>query len=113
MPVASLLLTAALCSPAVAQEAAPLTWVQEAKLVSSAPAPSKSFGHAVAISGDTILVGEPWGPLSINSGSAHVFVHDGTIWQHQAQLVALDPDEFQFGFSVALDGDTALIGTNS
>ena len=45
------------------------------------------------------------------SGSAYVFHFDGTDWTEQVKLLASDRDSYDyFGNSVALDGDTAVIG---
>jgi hypothetical protein len=87
-------------------------WVRQAKLLSSDGAGADCFGAAVAISGDTIVIGAPtdqhegW-PL----GSAYVFRFDGFNWVEEAKLVAPDAERGdQFGVRVAIDGDTAVIG---
>lgn len=66
------------------------------------------FGHAVALSGDTALVGAY---REGGKGAAYVFVREGGVWRQQARLVdpSGNPDDF-FGWSVALDGDIAVIG---
>ena len=49
----------------------------------------------------------------VDRGSVYVHLRSGTTWSQEAQLTASDGgygDEF--GYSVALDGDTALIGTD-
>ncbi|HEX5689201.1 MAG TPA: FG-GAP repeat protein, partial [Roseiflexaceae bacterium] len=67
------------------------------------------FGHAVALSGNTALVGAPYDNQS--RGSAYVFVRNGAVWTQQARLFAQDGGAFDyFGGSVALKGDTALVG---
>lgn len=47
-------------------------------------------------------------------GAAEVFVGSGTTWTHQAELTASDgvSSDF-FGFSVAISGSTAVVGTDS
>jgi FG-GAP repeat/RTX calcium-binding nonapeptide repeat (4 copies) len=90
------------------------TWTEQAHLVASDGAEGNSFGLAVAIAGETALVGAT--PLDdshagTNAGSAYVFVRSGTTWTEQAHLVASDGEGGdQFGRSVAVAGDTALIG---
>ena len=89
------------------------TWTQQAKLVAADGAPGDRFGFSVALSGDTALVGAPFDDIAPNAsqGSAYVFVRSGTTWTQQAQLVAADGAAGDdFGFSVALGGDTALAG---
>lgn len=70
------------------------------------------FGRAVALSGDTALVGAPRDDdEGTGAGAAYVFVRSGGVWTEQAKLVASDGVEFaSFGTSVALSGDTALVG---
>ena len=67
------------------------------------------FGQAVALDGNTALVGAPYDNQS--RGSAYVFVRNGAVWTQQARLFAQDGGAFDyFGGSVALKGDTALVG---
>lgn len=72
------------------------------------------FGRSVAISGNTVVVGAPLDDSvdAIDSGRAFVFFRDREIWMEQARLTApFVISGNQFGTSVALDGDTALIGS--
>ena len=87
------------------------TWVQQAKLVASDAPAGSNYGHTVALSGDTALIGAP----SHGSGKAYVYVRSAGVWTQQAQLVAANVGSSigQFGYSVALSGDTALIGVPS
>jgi hypothetical protein len=91
-------------------------WTQQAQLTATGGASADVFGWSVAISGDTALIGsyaDDVGP-NANQGSAYVFVRSGSTWTQQAQLVASSgAASDQFGYSVALDGDTALIGSNA
>ncbi|MBR9814373.1 hypothetical protein GYB61_11025, partial [bacterium] len=87
-------------------------WSQQQKLTASDGAADDQFGFSVALSGDTALIGA-FGDddAGSNSGSAYVFTLSGAVWSPQAKLTASDGTTFdQFGFSVALSGDTALIG---
>jgi hypothetical protein len=70
-------------------------------------------GFSVAVDLDTALVGAPGDdlPVGIDGGSVYVFTRSGTTWTQQAVLVAGDgAEEDTFGQSVALAGDTALVG---
>lgn len=74
------------------------------------------FARSVAIDGDTAVVSADAADIggNTNQGAAYVFVRQGDGWVEQAKLVADDPAQFhQFGISVALSGDTALIGGGS
>jgi hypothetical protein len=87
---------------------------QLAQLLASDPAETDLFGEAVALDGDTALIGAPWVDHSgkTNAGAVYVFVRTGDTWGQQAILTAADPDDNEdFGDRVALDGDTAVIGT--
>lgn len=89
-------------------------WSQEAKLAHPAPSASDSFGFSVAISGDVALVGA-WADDvegTTNQGSAHLFRRDAGSWSHAHELVRADaqPSAY-FGFSVALDGGLAAVGS--
>jgi FG-GAP repeat len=70
------------------------------------------FGHSVALDGNTALVGAPYDDVNhTDQGSAYVFVRNGTTWTEQAHLTAADGANLDlFGWVVALDGDTALVG---
>jgi len=88
------------------------TWTQQAKLTASDGAAYDYFGWSVAIAGDTIVVGASLdNENGIDSGSAYVFTRTGTTWTEQAKLMASDGDSFdEFGFSVAIAGDTIAVG---
>ncbi len=89
-------------------------WTQQAKLLPSDGATADGFGTSISISGDgdTALIGAFFDDDNGNdSGSAYVFTRSGLIWSEQAKLLADDGAEVdQFGASVSIDGDTALIG---
>jgi hypothetical protein len=92
------------------------TWSQQAKLNAADAEAGDWFGEAVALSGDTALVGAGHedrdlgvGPRT-DTGSAYVFVRSGVAWSQQAKLNAADAFVRDFGISVALSGDTALVG---
>ena len=90
------------------------TWAQQQKLTAGDGTASDFFGDSVAIAGDTVLVGSTEDATGANTqqGSAYVFVRSGTAWTQQQKLTAADGTAFDyFGFSVALSGNTAVIGT--
>ena len=94
-------------------------WSQQRKLTAAADAEAgDGFGESVAVSGETAVVGalgdnigDDVVGLKVNQGSAYVFVRSGTAWSRQAQLVAADGATGDwFGSSVAVGGDTAVVG---
>ncbi len=97
-------------SPLAAQ-----TNVDVVKLTASTPNVSVGhhFGWSVALDGDTALIGayldDDVGQA--NSGSVYVFTRSGTGWIQEATLTANDSAaNDNFGNSVAIFGDTALVG---
>ncbi len=83
------------------------------KLTASDGAAGDQFGFSVAISGDTVVVGAYQDGVGANAhqGSAYVFVRTGVSWTQQAKLTAADgAANDQFGNSVAISGDTAVVG---
>jgi len=93
------------------------TWTQQVpRLVAADAASNDNFGFSVSLSGDRALVGSvlanPDGTKPV-AGAAYIFARNPTseIFEQEAKLVASDSvgDE-QFGLSVALSGDTAVIG---
>ena len=88
------------------------TWTEEAKLTASDAAPLDLFGVSVAISGEAVVIGSSFDDDDgSHSGSAYVFRGSGGIWSEEAKLTASDAAEAdQFGGSVSLDGNVAVIG---
>lgn len=95
----------------------PTLWQIQATLVAETGAAFDEFGGAVAISGDRAIVGavESY-PLVGGShlGAAYIFVRSGATWDQEAKLVPSDGVPFAyFGFQVAIDGNTAVVGAPS
>ncbi len=88
------------------------SFVEEAKLVASDLAFGDHFGWSVAISGETIIAGSPHAnTIGSDAGAAYVFVHNGADWTEEAKLVGSSTATgFQFGRSVSIDDDIAVIG---
>ncbi len=89
-------------------------WNQLQKLTASDGSANDGFGNSVALDGATALVGAPgkYNSTLAVAGAAYVFVRNGVNWYAQQQeLVPNDPGAADnFGNSVALSGDTALVG---
>jgi hypothetical protein len=90
------------------------TWVKQARLTATNGKEYETFGSSVALWEDTALVGAPGDQgATYDKGSAYVFVRSGTAWSEQAHLTASDGTErANFGGSVALWGNTALVGAS-
>lgn len=86
-------------------------WTQQQKLTASDAGAGDQFGVAVAISGDTIIVGAPYDYVGgVQSGAAFVFTRTAGVWTQQAKLAPASPvRNTEFGGHVAIDGDTVII----
>jgi len=73
------------------------------------------FGEALALQGDTLLVGAPFAELNGTTlaGKVYVYMRNAAgVWNHQQTLLPNDPDTppgGRFGTRVALFGDVAVI----
>lgn len=98
-------------------EGGPSNWGQIEKLLASDAASGDQLGHSVAISGDTVVVGANHAdaPGFSSSGAAYVFTRNqgGTDnWGQVKKLTAGDgAADDQFGYSVAISGDTVVVGS--
>ena len=94
---------------------APLQVTNEiAKLLATDGEAGDRPGFSVAVSGDTAVVGAPHDSDNGGvSGSAYVFVRNGTSWDQQAKLVASDGFAGDsFGSSVAVSGNTVVVAAH-
>jgi hypothetical protein len=100
-------------------------WNLDAYLKASNAESNDYFGNAVAISGNTIVVGAIEEDGDANSmvnapnnaateaGAAYVFTRDGSIWSQQAYLKAHNAGAGdEFGNSVAIDDETIVVGAH-
>ena len=99
-------------------------FAQRAYIKASNTDSDDNFGYAVALSGDTLAVGatgEASNATGINgdqgntgqpnAGAVYVFTRNGTAWSQQAYVKASNTDgDDNFGYSVALSGDTLAVG---
>jgi hypothetical protein len=87
-----------------------------AKLTASDAGDGDRFGYSVSISDDTIVVGAPWeqGSAGYDRGSAYIFTRNeggADNWGQVAKLLASDEQSYAyFGYSVAISGDTVVVG---
>ena len=89
-----------------------ITWMEKAKITASDGAEDDWFGKSVSISGDYTIIGA-YGDddNDSRSGSAYIFQRSGTNWMEQAKIIASDGELFDnFGYSVSISGDYAVIG---
>lgn len=88
-------------------------WINQAKLLAADGYVRHHFGHSVAISGNTIVVGVPASRINgkRDQGAIYVFERAGNNWEKQVKLVASDGAKSHvFGSSVGISGDTIVAG---
>lgn len=88
------------------------SWDETARLSGSDTVTGDTFGSAVAIDRDRIVVGARLSDaVDTNAGSAYVFSWSVSGWEETAKLLATDAEAYdRFGWSVAVDGDRAVVG---
>jgi hypothetical protein len=84
----------------------------EQRLVAPDGAPGDELGNAVAVDGDTAVLGAR--EDDAGRGAVYVFTRAGNAWLNTAKLTASDraPGD-GLGDSVAIDGDTIVAGANT
>ncbi len=95
------------------------TWVQSQKIVASDGSQDDNFGRSVAISNNTAIVGAY--RSNNDRGSAYIFTRYQSAWVLSAKLEAVDgvgrsqsaTSADQFGISVAIDGNTVVVGADN
>jgi len=88
-------------------------WSLQQELTASDGASDDQFGLCVSVSGDTAVIGASQKPVGSNTaqGAAYVFVRSDGVWTEQQELTALfGAAGDQFGWSVSVSGNTAVIG---
>ena len=93
-------------------------WEEEAHLKASDYGQSEHFGWSVAVSGDYAIVGAYQNDTdsagmnsSPDAGAAYIFERGSGGWPQVKKIVASDRMNIDYyGFSVAIDGDQALVG---
>lgn len=89
-----------------------LTWAVDGWFSSSDAESDDRFGTSVSISGNTVVVGARHrNSFNPDWGTAYVFRFNGKTFHEEAQLVPIHTSDLQeFGTSVAMSGDTAIVG---
>jgi len=87
-------------------------WTHQAKIVAPDGTVNTNFGRSVGVYDDTAIISAEFDDdKGSYSGSVHLFVRNNGVWTHQAKLLAPDGSSFvQFGITVGIYGDTAIIG---
>ena len=87
------------------------TWREVATLSAADGDPDDRFGRAVATDGDVAVVGAPF--AGDRAGAAYAFDRSGDDWVQAARLTAAEGGVGDsFGVSVAVDGETVVVGAD-
>jgi hypothetical protein len=89
------------------------SWDQEgAPLIPEDAHGGQMFGSSVSVSGESIIVGAPYdGHAGTDSGSAYLFMLQGSDWVELTKVIATDAaGGDRFGTSVAMDGPQNVAG---
>ena len=92
------------------------SWTKVAELDDPNAATGDQFGHAVALSGATAVVGAPGRKVGLSGGVGVAYDYSGAgpVWKAQGQLP--HPDAFagdEFGSSLSFSADTVFVGAPS
>ncbi len=92
-------------------------WNKIAHLTASDGELGDYLGYAVAIDGNTIVVGANGDDdAGASSGSAYIFVKPATEWEDMTETAKLTGSDLaqsnQFGISVSISGNTIAVGSN-
>lgn len=89
-------------------------WRQTHKLVADDGRAGDEFGNAIALQGDTLLIGARRATRNRDvpyHGLVYVFERRDGVWQQTQKLFPTEMSErIEFGYSLALDGDSAIVG---
>jgi hypothetical protein len=91
-------------------------WQETAIITALNASDNDEFGHSISLDGNRLLVAAPYKTVNAvgNTGAAYIFDFDGTNWNQTEQLdmssVATQVINANFGISVSLLGDKALVG---
>ena len=90
------------------------TWTYKSTLTATLGQEGDYFGWSVSISGGRAIVGALYHQVGANAeqGSAYIFERDaGGAWAQKQQLTASDGSAYdEFGSSVSISGDRAVVG---
>lgn len=89
------------------------SWSLQQEVFANPAIALEQFSSAVAIDGNTLVVGAPLhaSTAGTSQGAAYVFTRSGTTWTQQAKLIPNDAAAFaEFGTSVDISGNTIVVG---
>ena len=90
-------------------------WVWKQKLVDPTGATNDGFGYSVSVSGNYLLVGAWFDDApAVDQGSASFFSYNGSSWVFHSKVTDATGAAYDnFGTSVSLSGNRAIVGASS
>ena len=89
-------------------------WKQNQIFTAPDAKPGDAFGQSIALTEKHLVIGAPKSDaLGLDSGAAYIYKRESGVWQYQAKITASDGTAGDlFGISVAIDGNTILVGAD-
>lgn len=89
-------------------------WKQRQILTAPDANPGDAFGQTISLTENHLIIGAPRNDaLGVDSGAAYIFKRVNGAWRYQTKIVASDGAAGDlFGISVAIDGNTILVGAD-
>ncbi|WP_395377360.1 hypothetical protein [Marinicella sp. W31] len=98
----------------VSFERASNTWKQTQIFTAHDAKPGDAFGQSIALTENHLIIGAPRNDaLGVDSGAAYIYQRENDTWRYQTKITASDGAAGDlFGISVAVDGNTVLVGAD-
>lgn len=89
-------------------------WLQKQILTAPDAKPGDAFGQSISLTENYLIIGAPRNDaLGKDSGAVYIFKRENGTWSYQTKITASDGAEGDlFGISVAIDGNTILVGAD-
>lgn len=89
------------------------SWLFKNKLLPTDSAHNDNFGFSVSLDGDVAIIGAPYDrDLGVETGSAYIFEYENDNWNLSEKLFPeFGEDGDEFGYSVSISGDKAIVGS--
>ena len=89
-------------------------WKQHQIFTAPDTKPGDAFGQSIALTNNHLVIGAPRNDaLGNDSGAAYIYRRENNTWHYQTKITASDGAAGDlFGISVAIDGNTILVGAD-
>lgn len=90
------------------------TWKQRQIFTAPDAKPGDAFGQSIALTKNHLVIGAPRNDaLGNDAGAAYIYKRENDTWHYQTKITASDGVTGDlFGISVAIDGNTILVGAD-